>query len=98
VSKFDWATQTHSLLTILVCCIAVQTYSVFMCIPILYCQPVAAFFFTFFRALLFTFVGSYNAVVFGPKSVGRVAGIVYTSTAFFILMQTPLIHFTANQV
>ena len=73
-------------------------YSALVMVPLLYTQPPAAFFFTFFRALLFTFVGSFNTVVFGPKSVGRIAGLVYTTSAFFILLQTPLVNFTANQV
>jgi hypothetical protein len=67
-------------------------------LAVLWLQPAAAVVFTMFRALLFTFVGSFNTVVFGPKSVGRIAGVVYTSTAGFILLQTALISFTSKEL
>ncbi len=66
--------------------------------PQLWAQPVAAFFFAFYRALLFSFVAAFTAVIFGSKSVGRITGLLYTTTAFFILLQTPMIHFTTNQL
>ena len=73
-------------------------YGLFMCIPELWSQPVSSFFFAFYRALLFSFVAAFTAVVFGPKAVGWITGILYTTTAFFILLQTPMVNFTMNQV
>jgi len=52
-------------------------------------QLATAFFFTFFRAALFSFVAAFNAKIFGPASVGRVTGILYTTTAILITLQYP---------
>lgn len=67
-------------------------YGAFTCIPALWAQPVAAFFFAAYRALLFSFVAAFTAVVFGPGSVGRITGVLYTSTAVFVLLITPLVN------
>lgn len=48
-------------------------------------QIATAFTFTCYRALLFSMVAAYVAVIFGPHSVGRVTGILYTTTALFVL-------------
>lgn len=59
-------------------------------VPILQVQVGTAFAFTFYRAALFSFVGAYVAKVFGPASVGRITGILYTTTAVLVLLQYPL--------
>ncbi len=136
------------------------TYGIFQCIPELWAQPIASFFFAAYRALLFSYVAAFTAVVFGSKSVGRceqaasrrvlscpvvsccvlscrvvscpvvscpvvpcrractpercvmltaswcprlsspsrITGVLYTTTAFFILLQTPMIHWTSHQL
>ncbi len=73
-------------------------YGTFMTIPVLWAQPISSFFFAFYRALLFSFVAAFTAVVFGPKAVGRITGILYTTCAFFILLITPMVNFTTNHV
>ena len=65
-------------------------------VPMLEVQLATAFMFTFYRAALFSFVAAFNAKIFGPQSVGRVTGILYTSTAVLITLQYPATAITVH--
>lgn len=65
-------------------------YGALSCVHSLYLQAATAVLFTLFRASLFSVVAAFNADVFGPMTVGRISGILYTTTALFILLQRPL--------
>ena len=54
--------------------------------------------YAFWRVMLFTVVATCAATVFGPKTMGRVLGVLYSSTACFIVLQLPLVQLTTNQV
>lgn len=64
-------------------------YGALSIVPMLEVQLATAFMFTFYRAALFSFVAAFNAKIFGAASVGRVTGILYTSTAVLIVLQYP---------
>ena len=48
------------------------------------------FFFAAFRAFLYSVMSSYNAQVFGLRTLGRITGCIFTSSAVFQLLQYPL--------
>jgi hypothetical protein len=73
-------------------------YGGLTCIPVLWVQPIATFFFAFWRVVLFTAISTFTAAVFGAKSIGRISGVLYTSTAFLIILQAPLVKFSTDQV
>lgn len=66
-------------------------YGAFEIVPHLWAQPVAAAFFTAYRALLFSYVAAFTIVVFGPTSVGRMTGILYSVGAVFIILQMVIV-------
>ena len=48
------------------------------------------FFFAAFRAFLYSVMSTFNAQVFGLRTLGRITGCVFTSSAVFQLLQYPL--------
>ncbi|CAE7764761.1 FMP42 [Symbiodinium sp. KB8] len=59
-------------------------YGILTCIPNLWLQVGTAVLFTMYRALFYSYLSTYTAKVFGMATVGRLTGILYTSTAIFI--------------
>jgi len=62
-------------------------YGALSCVHQLQLQSATAVLFTLYRAFLFSVVAAFNADVFGPMTVGRISGILYTTTAAFIGLQ-----------
>ena len=48
------------------------------------------FFFAAFRAFLYSVMSTFNAQVFGLRTLGRITGCVFSSSAIFQLLQYPL--------
>jgi len=65
-------------------------------IPNVPIQLVTAVVYTLYRALLFSAIATYNAQVFGPATMGKVAGLMYTLSAPFQLLSYPLVAVTQD--
>ncbi len=50
--------------------------------------------FTIFRAFLYAVMSTFNAQIFGLETLGRITGIVFTSSSILGLLQYPLIDIT----
>ena len=48
--------------------------------------------FTGYRAFLYSVMSTFNAQVFGLKTLGRITGFVFTSSAVFQLLQYPIVN------
>lgn len=74
------------------------TYGILSLFPDYVVQVVTAFVFTCYRAVLFSYVAAFVASIFGAHSVGRVTGILYTTTACFVALQYPMVTFVVNNL
>ena len=67
----------------------IRIIGVLSLIPSLQVNLGAFFFFTMFRAFLYASMSTFNAQVFGLRTLGRMTGFVFTSSAIFGLAQYP---------
>jgi len=72
-------------------------YSGLNLVPVLWVQLVATGLYGYYRALLFSAVSAFNVNVFGFKSLGRINGVMYTSTGLFSLLIGPSISWAQEQ-
>lgn len=71
-------------------------YGLVSLIPDAPIQLLTALLYTLYRALVFSVIGTYNAQVFGPATMGKVAGAMYTIAAPFQLLSYPLVALTQD--
>eukprot|EP00656_Telonema_subtile_P014390 TRINITY_DN17373_c0_g1_i1.p1 TRINITY_DN17373_c0_g1~~TRINITY_DN17373_c0_g1_i1.p1 ORF type:complete len:274 (-),score=79.03 TRINITY_DN17373_c0_g1_i1:128-949(-) len=71
-------------------------YGAISLIPYVPIQLLTALIYTLYRALVFSAIGTYNAQVFGPATMGKVSGAMYTITAPFQLLSYPLVAVTQD--
>ena len=66
-------------------------YGVFVLFSNLRLQIVTFVFFAGYRAFLYSVMSTFNAQVFGLRTLGRITGFVFTGSAIFQLLQTPIV-------
>ena len=66
-------------------------------VPDLQWQIVTFATFTIFRAFLYAVMSTFNAQIFGLETLGRITGIVFTSSSIMGLLQYPLVDITNQE-
>ena len=62
-----------------------------MLAPYLSVQCAAFFLFAAFRAFLYGVMGAFIGLTFGPKTLGRITGCVFTTGSLINLVQAPIL-------
>jgi len=90
VPLISWFEQRYGIRQcfVVVNCIGVL-HSVVIMVPSLQLQVVAFLIFTCYRAALYSFLGAFIAVCFGPANVGRVLGCSFFVGGLFTLLLIP---------
>jgi hypothetical protein len=73
-------------------------YNCLNLVPILKVQIVTAFVYTTYRAFLFSIIATFNAQIFGLRTMGRIQGCVFVIAGFANLLCNPLLAFTQRKL
>lgn len=65
-------------------------------IPLLWVQLLATILFGFYRALLFSATSAFNLQVFGVSNLGRINGVMYSTTGMISFLISPMITWAAS--